>query len=396
MCDRRVLRRRSVIGQPAPTPLRSGFRTTPLLSRPTSPSHLFVHALTSPLLGDLAAACDPQQRKQREQPQRCCLQGRSPLTTAITDTITVGKCTAGFGVSTDFFLTVFAVVLAGVVFYVGVHDDGFRRSAVGVVAFGLDLIPVWIFGRRRGSAVALAFFADVAFWANDIDTGITHAFSVFAIATAIALDASTGMLGGRNALSIFAKLAIRASDGFTAAWCDALSVFARVAFGASDVGACIDALAFFAVLGALTFYIFTGIGDTLTISAALTCGAAKLITVFGAFVFALAFDADLIGLAGDVGASVEALAIFAILIVAALDTRARIFATDTVLAVIPSRTFCRAFLVADALDADIALGGGCVVVHHTVAIVVFVVADFGLRLLSVASAPLTVATGLDA
>ncbi len=343
------------------------------------------------MLGDLATACDPQQRKQREQPHRCCSQGRSPLTTAIADTITIGKRIVGFGVSVDFFLSVFAVVLVAVVFYIGFRDDGF-----GVSAFGLNLIPVWIFGRRRGSAVALAFCADVAFWTNDIDAGITHAFSVFAIATAIALDASTGMLGGGDALSIFAKLAIRASDGFTAAWRHALSVFAGVAFGTSDIGARIDALAFFAVLGALTFHIFAGIGDALTVLAALTCGTTKLIAVFRSFVFALAFDADLVGLAGDVGASVEALAIFAILVVAALDTRTRIFTAHTVLAVIPSRAFRCAFLVADPLDTNIALGGGCIVVHHTVAIVVFVVADFGLRLLSVASAPLTVATGLDA
>ncbi len=155
-------------------------------------------------------------------------------------------------------------------------------------------------------------------------------------------------------------------------------------------------MAFFAILSALAFYVFAGVGNALTILAALTGGAAELVAIFVALGFALAFHADLIGWTSDIGASIEALAVFAELVISAFDARARIFAAHTVLAVVTSGTFVDALFVADPLDAGLALCGGGEVVHCTVTIVIFVVADFGGGLLGATRSPLAVAARFGA
>ncbi len=116
------------------------------------------------------------------------------MTTTTTHAVTFGLCVVGLDDYGGFFLIAFAVILVGCVFcgYVEVSTVGV--ATFGVSTFGLEFRPVWIFGWGRGSAVALAFFADVAFGTNDIDTRIANTFSVFAITALIALHACTWML----------------------------------------------------------------------------------------------------------------------------------------------------------------------------------------------------------
>ena len=226
---------------------------------------------------------------------------------------------------------------------------------------------------------AIAFVTDLTFGTLDVETGATDTITVFADSTFATLHVLAGV---RDALAFDADFASVAGNVFTvtgfAGVFDAFALFAKLFVLALDTCTGVDTLAVFAELTRRTGHAIAGIADTLTFFA-------DVVFVGTTFDIAVIIDTNAFGtdLAGatlnqatgiDTLTSRAKLSFWTTLVFAEVALTNAFFANRTfgTFAIATERT-------TGSLLTDLTFGTLDIVVHSTVAIVVFAVTHLLLR-----------------